>query len=157
MGWREEGGGREEERGEEGGGREEGGRRERGPGDGRRETERERGQSQLLFLQVRGISNFSTVGEWSEPEILTLQRVPPPADIGIQTNATLRDISRTQSGNNLMISLTIPLSWTAPSSLEEIDGYQAIISREGTDLRYANSMAIRDSTLKNVHMTDLNR
>ena len=140
MGWRED------ERREEG---------EREGGGEERDRGRERGQSRLLFLQVRGISNFSTVGEWSEPEILTLQRVPPPADIEIQTNAALRDISRIQSGDNLMISLTIPLSWTAPSGLEEIDGYQAIISREGTDLRYADS--ISDSTLKSVRMTDLNR
>ena len=137
--------------GVERGGEERRGEGERG-GRGRRRDRERGGQSQLLFLQVRGRSNFSTVGEWSDPEILTLQRVPPPANIEIQTNASLRDISRIQSGNNLMISLTIPLTWTAPSGLEEIDGYQAIISHEGTDLRYADPSMISDSVLRSVRI-----
>ena len=79
-----------------------------------REREEERGnnfelhkqQSQLL-LQVRGRSNFSTVGEWSNPEILTLQLVPPPANITV----ALADIKR---DNELQVSFDVLLNWEVP-------------------------------------------
>ena len=103
--------------------------------EGEREK-RERRSRAIYHIQVRGQSNFSSVGEWSEPEILILQRVPPPTNV--QITAPIRDVSRIQSGNNLIISgLSIPLTWTPPSDLAEINGYDVIISREAVDQRYA--------------------
>ena len=62
--------------------------------------------------------------------------MPPPTNI--QITAPIRDVSRTQSGNNLIISgLSILLTWTPPSDLAEINGYDVVISREAIDQRYA--------------------
>lgn len=86
-------------------------------------------------MQVRGRSNFSTVGEWSEPELLTFTRVPPPTNV--QTTGAIRDVVRTQSGSNLRISgLRVPLRWTPPSAPDTIDGYQVVISSEPISGRY---------------------
>ena len=106
----------------------------------------------MYFLQVRGRSNFSTVGEWSEPEVLTLRRVPPPTNIRLKNNAPIRGVTRIQSGNNLMISgLTIPLMWMPPSNFTAINGYEVVVSLNGIDQLYADPTTDFVSTTVRMH------
>lgn len=81
----------------------------------------------------------------------------PPTDIELQTNASIRGVTRTQSENTLMISgLTIPLMWTPPDDLDvaEINGYDVIVSLSGTDLRYTDPTS--DFVSTNVRIARLN-
>lgn len=95
------------------------------------------GSVSICNFQVRGRSNFSSVGEWSEPETLNFRRVLPPTNI--QLVDPIRDVTRTQSGNTLVLSgIVVPLEWTLPTDLDSIDGYDVILSRQATNQRFTN-------------------
>ena len=81
----------------------------------------------FTYIQVRGRSSFQSRGMWSNPETLTIRRVPPPTDISV---VTITDVQRQVSGPTTELLVKFNLTWTNPSGLDSFDGYQVILSRQ---------------------------
>ena len=105
----------------------------------------------LIFMQVRGRSSFPSLGEWSNPETLTIQHVPPPTDISV---GTATDVRRRVSGPTIELSVKFKLTWTPPSGLDSFDGYQVILSRQPVS-RFRRS-SIPESTTQVISVSQNN-
>ena len=91
------------------------------------------------FLQVRGRSTFNTLesaGPWSNPEILTIERVSAPSDIEV---VAFGSVIRALVDQKLKVSVRVSLEWTPPDNLVPIDGYDVILSRQPVSRYYSPS------------------
>ena len=82
---------------------------------------------------MRGRSTFEDVesfGEWSSPELLTIQRVPPPADVQIRS---FDNVEREVDLDNqqLKVSVSLSFEWIPPLNFAgSVDRYEVILSRQ---------------------------
>ena len=90
-------------------------------------------------MQVRGISTFNTfesAGLWSNPEILTIERVSAPSDIEV---VAFGSVNRSLVDQKLKVSVRVSLEWTPPDDLDSINGYNIILSRQPVSRYYSPS------------------
>ena len=80
---------------------------------------------------MRGRSTFEDVesfGEWSIPELLTIQRVPPPEDVWI---TDFDNVERALVNQQLKVSVSLSFEWTPPLNFAgSVDRYEVILSRQ---------------------------
>ena len=96
-----------------------------------------------VWIQVRGRSTFDdmeSVGAWSNPELLTIQRVPPPSNIQVTSFNNVERVVNTIN-QNLEVSVTVSLEWMPPFNFDgSIDHYEVILGRRQVSRFYSGSV-----------------